>query len=323
MTPDFRVFANQRDITDKIADRLIAMTVTDEAGIQSDSLTIRLDDRDTALSLPQTGATLTVKLGFKETALTTMGLYTVDEVGCDLSPQTLTITAKAANMRNSLKEQRDQSWHEVTLDHILKTIARRHDLIPKLSPAFATVAYQHIDQTNESDLHFLTRLAQDHDAIAKPVMDALVFVTRGEARSVTGKALPLIALSKEDLTAGSYRQTDRSKYRSVKARWHNGDAALTQFEQIGTEKPTYVLRNDYPNATEALQAARAKYNSLKRGTATFSATTAQGNPALRAEGKIQLTGMRPEINGLWGMTRVTHSLTSTSYTTRLEAETPK
>lgn len=46
MTPSFTLRANDQDITAKIKDRLIRLSVTDEAGFKSDTLSIKLDNRD-------------------------------------------------------------------------------------------------------------------------------------------------------------------------------------------------------------------------------------------------------------------------------------
>jgi hypothetical protein len=59
-----------------------------------------------------------------------------------------------------------------------------------VSQQLALIAIEHIDQSNESDLHLLTRLARQHGAVSKPVAGFLVFVFKGEAKSATGQQLP-------------------------------------------------------------------------------------------------------------------------------------
>jgi hypothetical protein len=54
----------------------------------------------------------------------------------------------------------------------------------------ALIAIEHIDQSNESDLHLLTRLARQHGAVSKPVAGFRGFVSKGEAKSATGQQLP-------------------------------------------------------------------------------------------------------------------------------------
>lgn len=80
MTPDFKIIAAGVNITPQIKDRLLSLTITDEAGIKADTVEITLDDRDGLIELPAPGAPLLVFLGYRETGLIPMGLFTSDEV---------------------------------------------------------------------------------------------------------------------------------------------------------------------------------------------------------------------------------------------------
>ena len=44
MQPQFKILANQTDITQIIQQRLISIRITDESGIKGDTLDIQLDD---------------------------------------------------------------------------------------------------------------------------------------------------------------------------------------------------------------------------------------------------------------------------------------
>ena len=60
----FQIIADGEDVTANFADRLIGLTVVDEAGNKSDRADIQVDDRDYAVALPETGAKLKISLGF-------------------------------------------------------------------------------------------------------------------------------------------------------------------------------------------------------------------------------------------------------------------
>ncbi|XHF80608.1 hypothetical protein R3J30_02130 [Xylella fastidiosa subsp. multiplex] len=47
-------------------------------------------------------------------------------------------------------------------------MAAEHGMTWAISPSLTGVALPHIDQTEESDINVLLRLAQRYDAIAKP-----------------------------------------------------------------------------------------------------------------------------------------------------------
>ncbi len=209
MTPDYRIIADTRDVTQAIADRLLDLRLSDEAGEQADRLDLTLDDRDCAIALPRTGAELQVSLGYRERGLVDMGLWVVDEVELSGPPARLRVRARAANLsnsdtlkahRNTLRQHRSQSWHDLTLGDLVATIAERNGYRPRVGEFLAPIHIPHLDQTDESDLHLLTRLARQYDAVAKPAGGYLLFVERGQAKSASGKSLTPVALTPSDVT---------------------------------------------------------------------------------------------------------------------------
>ena len=68
MTPIFRIVADGADITTLINDRLLLLRITDKPGMESDDFELRIDDRDSAVSLPSRGASIEVFLGYSGTA---------------------------------------------------------------------------------------------------------------------------------------------------------------------------------------------------------------------------------------------------------------
>lgn len=139
MTPDFKVIAAGVNITPQIRDRLLSLTVRDDAGARADTVEITLDDRGGLIELPAPGAPLLVMLGYRETGLVPMGLFTSDEVTVSAPPATLTIRAKAADLGGSIKDQKTRSWDKITIGDIVGTIAGEHDLKPKVADRFRAI----------------------------------------------------------------------------------------------------------------------------------------------------------------------------------------
>ena len=321
MRPNFRILANQQDVTNTLRDRLLSLRITDEAGTQSDTVEIQLDDRDATIQWPRHGAELDIFLGADESQLTRMGLYIVDEIEHSGSPSTLTIRGKAADMRASIKAPKTRSWDGITLGALVKTIAGEQGLTAKIANQLASFPVGHIDQSNESDLHLLTRMARQHGAISKPVAGFLVFVPKGESKSATGQSLPLMDIPKHHITRHRMSQAERGKYPSVNAYWHDSNTAEKQRVVVGEGKPVYAIRHTYNNAQEATNAALATLQRLQRGIATLSLTLL-GRPKLQAEGRIRIAGIRDPVNGEWIINRVEHQLDSSGLQTRCDAEIP-
>jgi len=319
MTPVFRLLANSRDITTVIRNRLLSLTVSDRAGLHTDTVEIRVDDREGPIELPNKGVELDVSLGYKEQGLVQMGLYTVDEIELSGPPDTLIIRARAANMRSALKEHKTRAWDQTTLGNLVNTIAAEHELEPRVGEFLGAINIPHLDQTEESDLHLLTRLAKQYDAVTKPAGGFLLFVPRG----ATGKAIPAVTINRDQTSDHRVTMADRGKYPAVRAHWHNTATGTRTPVQVGEGKPVYTLRHNYSDADTARSAAQGKLHALSRGLATASLTLRHGNPLLAAEARLTLSGFRTGADGDWVATQVDHQLSDSGYSTRVEAETPK
>lgn len=318
---NYRVLADEIDVTSTIQDRLLSLRITDESGLTSDSLEIKLDDRDYAIEWPRHGAEITVYLSTHLHGFLSMGIYVVDEIEHSGPPQTMTIRAKACDMRASMKAPKTRSWEAVTIASLVQTIAAEHGLTAKVSDGLGSILMPHLDQTNESDLHLLARLAKDHDAIAKPVREYLVFVPKGSATSFTGKEMPVVNILASDIQQHRVSQTERARFGSVTAYWHDVDRANKQPVTIGDNLPSFALRHTYSSQDEAIYAAKAKLSQLGRGTASLSLTLL-GNPFVQAEGRLLLKQVRLPVNGKWVVDRVEHQLDSGGFITRCEASIP-
>ena len=339
MTPAFRIVVDgHQDVTAAIRERLLSLRVSDEEGYKSDTVEIRIDDRGLpgrtggTVELPRRGAVLTVELGYsaggrlagleKDSGRVLMGRYTVDEVELSGPPATLTIRAKAADMRAALKQRRTRSWHQVLLGDLIETIARQYGLDARVAKELAKIVLPHVDQTDESDLHLLTRLAEQYDAAARPGNGRLVFARRGAAMSATAGPLAAVRIAREQTSDYRVTLADRPGYRSVRAYWYDTAAGRRVEVTAGEGEPVYALRDDHTDEATARAAAQARLDALGRGAGTLSLTLKPGVPIVSAESPLTLSGFRNGVDGRWIATRVSHEISGGGYSSRVEAETP-
>jgi hypothetical protein len=322
MKPIFKVLADGADITARINQRLISIKTTDEAGFKSDTCTIELDDRDGVIALPRKGAKLDIYLGYEETGISKVGVYTVDEISLTGFPETLSISGKAADMSaGELKSQKTRHFDNITLGDLVKTIAGGNGLVGKTSADLAAIQLGHVDQTQESDLHLLTRLAKQYGGVAKVTNDHLILAKAGESKSVGGTSLSPIYIDKTQVSGYQCSITDRGKYASVTATYHDKATGQNITVSTSTEKPAHTLRHTYDNQQQAIEAAQAKKSALDQGTATVDVSLSVGNAALVAESPLILTGFRSGITGpSWTATRVEHSFSKAGFTTQINGE---
>lgn len=320
--PDYRITLQGQVISPEFRARLSQLTLHDRRGMQADQLDITLTDDDGMLDIPPTGAELTLAIGWKGQALTERGTFTVDEVEHIGAPDTLNIRASSADMRQGLPSKRTQSWDSVTVRDIINTIAARHDLTPSAGATLAGARITHIDQTDESDLHFLTRLAERFDAVATVKTGHLIFVPTGQATTATGLEIPPIYLYRQSGDQHRYLMAERNAFTGVTALWNNTAHATREAVTVGDPQNAQQLRHTYASEEEALEAAQAEWQRIQRGVAYFSITQAVGDADIFPETPVWCLGWKPQIDATsWIITEVTHNLTDTSYTTALQLET--
>ena len=177
------------------------------------------------------------------------------------------------------------------------------------------VRIPHPDQADESDLHFLVRLARDYGAVANQAGDRLLFVLRGDGESATGKRMPSVRVFPEDAGEGCVTLADRGRYRSVRAHWREKGPVRRVTETAGSGKPVYNLRRLFPSAEEAREVARGRLFFLTGGTARLSIALRPGNRVVAAERQLVLGGLRAGIDGTWTCKTVKHKLTPGAYST--------
>lgn len=322
MTPSIRIEVNGADVTARVRDRLISMRVSDEAGFVSDSLELIIDDRGRELAMPEQGAEIDLWLGIGLLGNWYQGKFKVDETGYSWPPLGLSIRAKGADMLTSLKAKKSRSWHEVSVNQIISTIAADHNLQPRVDEQLGGEIIEHIDQTEESDLHFATRLAKERDAVAKPVNRYFVFVPKGEAKSATGQPIDKHDVYLTGMISGDFLAAQRGRYKKVIAYWHDQDRGERREAPVGDGEPVKRIRHNYPNEELAFRAAEAEYRRLQRGKATLNLQLC-GRPEIAAESRIIVHDFKPEIDGEWSVHRVEHSYDNSGLVTSLETEALK
>lgn len=321
MKPDFKVIADNQDITDLLRDRLLSLRTTDKPGLESDDCEIVIDDRDGAVAFPKKGATLEISLGYEGEPLVFIGRYKVDEIEISGPPQSMMIRAKPADMVASLKEQKRRSWENTTLDAIVGDIARDNALQP-FCPLNLAIA--RADQINESDVHFITRMARQYGATATVKDGKLIVITRGDGMSGSGIELPTIALHRDDIASYSLSFPDRALYSEVRASFQNRATGqlqtivLTNETAPGTaHAPKHTDRHIHPTAAEAQAAAQSRKAALNRATMSGRIELMKGRADVGAEKWLELTGIKSEADGIYLIESVEQSFSKSAWITTI------
>lgn len=310
LAPTYRLLVAGQDITPKLAPRLISLSLTEGRENTADQLDIELDDHNGQLTIPRQEAEIELHIGWAGQPLIDKGSFVVDEVEHSGAPDKLTIRARAADMGGEIRTRQEKSWHSTTLGAILAELAKRNSLTHKVDQALAAIKIAHLDQTNESDMHFLTRLARQHDAVATVKKKHLLFMPINGTKTSKGEKLPTIRITRKDGDQHRWSSSARDAFDGVRAWWSNSVNGRRK-EVIAGKKTRNVktLKETYASEQDALTAARAEMQRLQRGMATFTLTLAMGRPEITAQSPITVSGFKPEIDGQdWLVKEVTHSM---------------
>ncbi len=325
--PFFRVTVDGNDISGILAPRLVSLSITDGAGVQSDTVQITLSDTQIfgKLEEPSAGAEIKVWLGFPM-QLAYMGMFIADTVEVAGPPDAMTITGQASvngettSGKTALTDQKKRSWPEgTTIAQLVEKIAGEHGLEPMVSESLRAEKLPHIDQIDESDINLLSRVARDFDAIAKPGNGRLIMTRRGESVTASGQPMPVVQLHKKGVTEWRYTNSLREKVGQVIATTQDLKGGKPLEVTAGDGTPILRLKRRYPDKDTAQRSADAELKRAGRAGRTLSITM-PGNPDAVAEARLQASGFRSYIDGEWLISRAVHSLDSGGYRTAITAE---
>ena len=182
MVIDYQIRANDKDITDKIKEHLISLSITDTVGDHADGFNIRLSDYENALEFPTESSKLRVLLGYKNN-LQDFGTFFVDTISYRYPPSVLDITANSvpfvdSTVYTAMQTQRSRSFDDITVAELVNKIAVEHGLESVVNPKIGAIKITHIDQTDEGNISFLRRVVRLYGGTLKPTHSKLIVLGR-------------------------------------------------------------------------------------------------------------------------------------------------
>lgn len=324
MTPKAVLTVNGTPVSGVFWERLISLTITDRDGDEADTIDMQLVDGDPFLAIPARGAKAAAALGYAETGTVHKGEFVIDEVETAFLPYTMSITGKATDVREKLKEQKERHFDNRSVGEIVSQIAGEHGLTAAVDHDVGAHRYEWIGQQDESDLHFLQRLARRHGALFAPKDGRLVFTRRDGGVSASGLALPPVIVTPTMMIEGTgrVRFSDRGRHKRVTAYFQ--DKGKQKRVEVEVESdPAYSavhrLQEPFASEEEAGKAAQSKSDRLKASSDTTEVTI-EGSPYVIAGAPLVYSGVRPGVDGIeWVIDTVTHSFSKAGYTTRISA----
>ncbi|MGL5372610.1 MAG: hypothetical protein ACRDBF_16535 [Plesiomonas shigelloides] len=289
-----------------INQRMESFERIDASGTQSDQLTLEVNVEGLN-SIPQEGAVLTWFEGYQETEVLEIGIFKITRITPKLFPSRITIVATAAPFdkedKTGFKERRSRSWDGQTLGNVFREIVQSHSLTPRVDPELDPIPLGHIDQTDETDAAFLTRIAAVYDAVAKPMDGMYVLALRGRTSTITGKKMEVIDITVPPDNRPGCRsfincQLDtpsRTSSGGVIAQWVDESGGIHEIKS--GQAPYKRMPEPFISRAHAEQAIKGKIRKTKRESSKLTLDI-PGDPRVCAELPIVLDETFP--NGMAG-----------------------
>ena len=109
--PFFRFIVGGTDITPKVSDGQVSLTITDGSGADADTAQIVIDDHNGIIVAPKEGVDIQITAGYLDDQVD-FGTFTVDEVVYEGWPMQISISAQSAKAKSTLKQRRPKAYRQ-------------------------------------------------------------------------------------------------------------------------------------------------------------------------------------------------------------------
>lgn len=322
----WRVMLSGQDLTETMRPRLISLSLSEARGEEADRVDIILHDADGGMTLPPPEAIITIAIGWARgsgvtTGLVDKGAFRVDEVSWEGPPDSIRITARAADLTSGLRTRRTVSWVAQTLGGIITTIAGRHGLTARVHASLSAISVAAMQQEAKSDIAFIRDLGRRYDAVATVKDGNLIFAPIGTGTSVGGSALPALSISRSAASRYGWTRKKRDEHDGAEASWHDQAGARRRTVRVGGGGNRRRLRRTYATEGDARAAAEAAVRRDRRNQAEMAITLALGDAAVAVEHPASLTGFKAEIDDAhWQVSAVRHDIGPSGFTTEIRLD---
>lgn len=306
-TPRFLLTYAQKDVSTAISQFLISLTYTDKLKGESDELEITLSDKAGRWRkgwYPQKGDALALQLGFANEKRLPAGEFQIDELEFTGPPDTVTIKALAAGIKEDIRTKRSLAYEQQALRQVVQAAATRHGF--KVVGTIGDLRFERITQNGETDLAFLKRLAESYGYVFSVKGSTIVFHQIAELDA----AGTVLTIKPVHLNSYSLKDTSTGVYRGVTVKYHDPktgkDISHTEYAPGVAKGDILQVKDRCENKAQAIARAKAELRK-SHGRQMAGTLGLDGNVFLVAGTNVDLTGM-DELNGVYQIRQARHTL---------------
>ena len=320
-----------QDVTSNFEPFLIRLQIRLTDGGESDTCEISLDDIGGQLKLPRDDADIEVRLQWSDGGGAVVFKGKTDEPesqGSRGGGMVMNITARATDMKDKAKEKRTKHKDDATFEDAAMEFGKLAGLSVKVSGELAQKKRDYWAIQNESFMSWGTRIASEIGATFKIREKEAVFVPRNGNDSASGRKLPTVqAIYGENIIDWQIRPTtNRPRYNRSVVRWYDAKEAKWKQEivQISDEtaRVPLVETRRFANQERAKDRAESNAKEAERGRGGGQVTI-DGEPAVVAQARCLVSGIRAGIDGEYKISGATHNFArENGWTTTIDLEQP-
>jgi hypothetical protein len=161
----------------------------------------------------------------------------------------------------------------------------------------------------------LQELERKFGGVAKWGNGQLSFTPRDTGSTASGLETPLVVLRPEHFGTLDLVESDRTRYSKVRASYMDKETNLKKYIETpspvpaDSDAPPFTIGNVFNSQAEAEATARSHMGALVRGTVDGNLALAKGDPFIRDQSRILVTGFRDGIDGSYLADAVCHNYT--------------
>ena len=317
MTPNFELILGGTDRTETVRPLLSKIEVLDKAGVDADTCDITLKAQKT-LAIPESGADVVVRLGFRESSLWEVFKGVANRVGRSGPPDVLHIQATGIALSDDKRLQGSnvRSWNDATLGEIVTDIIQVAGFKARVHDSLSNIEVKRLIQSIETDIELLSALMRVYGGVLKSDGETVAAIPRDVLERADGAKLPSVTVKRGECQNYSWSRRHRQGYQTIVAFWQDSAMGATQAVVEGSGKPEKRLKTIFSTEDAATKAARKELATIKQIN-TFRATIngrfiAVGSP-------LEVEDFPNLIDQSYQVVNVTHSY-GDGYTTQIEAE---
>ena len=316
------------DITDDIAPYLLSFTYNDNRSGEADSITVELEDRQGKFIgdwFPKRNSVMTASIRVKDwrgagdTQILKCGIFEIDEI--EASQGTLSIKGVSSPVTYAgRRESVTKTWEKMQLKSIAQDIAAKAGLTLNYTSA-ENPEFGRIDQTQESNLQFLTRLTH-RSGLAIKIVDGKISIYN-EVDAEKESASLTISRTDGSVRGWSFKTQSVNTYKSCEVSYFdpNSKSLIEADAAEPDDMPSgqvLKINTRVETQAEAEALAQSKLRDANKREVTGSLDLV-GDVRLLDGIVIAVEGFGT-FDGKYRIATSSHSVASGGYTTRVELE---